>query len=70
MPRDRLAAMHQNAYLEDGDEFIPMEEDPEGPLKEFFKEIEEIRDNCEKVHSQVGRLSRSTALINIGCPLT
>lgn len=53
MPRDRLAAMQKNAYMEDGDEFIPVEEDPEGPLKDYFKEIEEIRDNCEKVNGKV-----------------
>ena len=29
MPRDRLAAMQKSAYMEDGDEFIPVEEDAE-----------------------------------------
>ena len=37
MPRDRLAAMQKSAYMEDGDEFIPFDEDPEGPLREYFK---------------------------------
>ena len=39
-----------------GDEFIPVEEDPEGPLKEYFKEIEEIRENCEKVNGKVAEV--------------
>lgn len=56
MPRDRLAAMQKNAYMEDGDEFIPVEDDPEGPLKDFFKDIETIRDNCDKVHNKVGEV--------------
>ena len=56
MPRDRLAAMQKTAYMDDGDEFIPVEEDPEGPLKDFFKEIETIRDNCDKVHNKVGEV--------------
>ena len=56
MPRDRLAAMQKSAYMEEGDEFIPVEEDPEGPLKEYFKEIEEIRENCEKVNSKVAEV--------------
>ncbi len=56
MPRDRLAAMQKSAYMEEGDEFIPVEEDPEGPLKEYFKEIEEIRENCEKVNGKVAEV--------------
>lgn len=56
MPRDRLAAMQKSAYMEEGDEFIPVEEDPEGPLKEYFKEIEEIRENCERVNGKVAEV--------------
>ena len=56
MPRDRLAAMQKHAYMEDGDDYIPVEDDPEGPLKDFFKEIEEIRDNCDKVNNKVGEV--------------
>ena len=24
-------------FFKDGDEYVPLEEDPEGPLKDFFK---------------------------------
>ena len=48
--------MQKSAYMEEGDEFIPVEEDPEGPLKEYFKEIEEIRENCEKVNGKVAEV--------------
>jgi len=57
-PKDRLAAMQKTAYVE-GDEFsVPMEEDAEGPLKDFFKEVEEIRTNCEKVETKVGEVQK------------
>jgi len=56
-PKDRLAAMQKNAYMEDGDDFnIPVDEDHEGPLKDFFKDIEEIRDSCEKVNTKVNEV--------------
>jgi len=56
-PKDRLAALQKNAYMEDGDDFnIPVDEDHEGPLKDFFKDIEEIRDNCEKVNTKVNEV--------------
>ena len=56
MPKNRLADMQKNAYMEDEDFAVPVDEDPEGPLKDFFKEIEEIRDNCEKVNAKVGEV--------------
>ena len=56
-PRDRLAAMQQNAYMEEGEDFnIPVDDEADGPLKDFFKEIEEIRDNCERVNQKVGEV--------------
>ena len=58
-PKDRLAAMQQNAYIEEGDDFnVDMQEDHEGPLKDFFKEVEEIRNNCEKVDVKIGEVKK------------
>jgi len=58
-PKDRLAAMQKSAYMEDGEDFaVPMEEDHEGPLKDFFKEVEEIRSGCEKIEIKVGEVKK------------
>ena len=37
---------------DDGDDSDDVDDDDnaQGPLKDYFKEIEEIRDNCEKVN--------------------
>ena len=53
MPKNRLADMQKNAYMEDEDFAVPVDEDPEGPLKDFFKEIEEIRTNCDKIDGKI-----------------
>ena len=66
-PKDRLAAMQQNAYIEEGDDFEVGMGDEEGPLKEFFKEVEDIRNNCEKVNTkieEVKKLQRQEAALN------
>ena len=39
-PKDRLAAMKKSAG-DDDDFSMPMDEDMEGPMKDFFKEVEE-----------------------------
>ena len=51
-PKDRLAAMQKTAG--DDDDFgVPMDEDMEGPLKDFFKDVEEIRTNCDKIDTKI-----------------
>ena len=57
-PKDRLAAMQQNAYIEEGDDFEVGMGDEEGPLKEFFKEVEDIRNNCEKVNTKIEEVKK------------
>jgi t-SNARE complex subunit (syntaxin) len=57
-PKDRLAAMQQNAYIEGDDDFEVGMEDQEGPLKDFFKEVEEIRNNCEKVDVKINEVKK------------
>ena len=51
-PKDRLAAMQQNADIQPGDD-CEVGMDDEGPLKDFFKEMEEIKANVEKVNAKV-----------------
>jgi len=56
-PKDRLAAMQKHAG--DDDDFgVPMDEDMEGPLKDFFKEVEEIRTNCDKIDSRINDVKK------------
>jgi len=57
-PKDRLAAMQQNAYIEEGDDCDIGMEDQDGPLKEFFKEVEDIRNNCEKVSAKIEEVKK------------
>ena len=51
-PKDRLAAMQKSAG-DDDDFSMPMDEDMEGPMKDFFKEVEEIRSTCDKVDGKI-----------------
>ena len=51
-PKDRLAALKKSAG-DDDDFSVPMGEDMEGPLKDFFKEVEEIRTNCDKIDGKI-----------------
>ena len=50
--------MQQNAYIEEGDMEVDMQEDHEGPLKDFFKDIEEARNNCEKIDSKINEVKK------------
>ena len=56
-PKDRLAAMQQNADIQPGDD-CEVGMDDEGPLKDFFKEMEEIKANCEKVNTKVAEVKK------------
>ena len=57
-PKDRLAAMQKHAGGDDDDFNIPMDEDMEGPLKDFFKEVEEIRTNCGKIDGKISDVKK------------
>jgi len=59
MPKDRLAAMQQKAGGDDEDFAVPVDEEMEGAMKDFFKDIEEIRTNCDKIDAKI-RMSRSS----------
>ena len=56
-PKDRLAAMQQNADIQPGDD-CEVGMDEEGPLKDFFKEMEEIKANVEKVNAKVTEVKK------------
>ena len=53
MPKDRLAAMQQKAGGDDEDFAVPVDDEMEGAMKDFFKEIEEIRSNCDKIDNKI-----------------
>ena len=56
-PKDRLAAMQQNADIQPGDD-CEVGMDEEGPLKDFFKDMEEIKANVEKVNTKVAEVKK------------
>jgi len=58
-PKDRLAAMQANAYFEEDDSFnIPIDEETEGHMKEFFKEVEEVRDLADKIDAKINEVKK------------
>ena len=68
-PKDRLAAMRQDAQIEEGDFSVDMQEDHEGPLKDFFKEIEDIRNDCNKIFTKVTEVKRlQSEILNSASP--
>jgi len=43
----------QSAAGDDEDFAVPVDEDMEGPMKDFFKEIEELRSGCDKIDAKI-----------------
>ena len=52
MPRDLTKKM-QSVAGEDDDFAVPVDDEMEGAMKDFFKEIEEIRTNCDKIDGKI-----------------
>ena len=52
MPRDLTKKM-QSAAGDDEDFAVPVDDEMEGPMKDFFKEIEELRNNCDKIDGKI-----------------
>lgn len=49
-PRDRLQNLQARAYFGDDDEYtIPVDEDDNGPMQKFFKEVEDLREVVNQV---------------------
>lgn len=58
-PRDRLAAMQQAAYFEEGDDYgVGMQEAMDGPMQEFFQEMEELRGILGQIEQDIGRVKQ------------
>ena len=49
--------MKENAYIEEGDDF-EINVDDDGPVKDFLKEIEEIKNNVEKVNAKIEEVKK------------
>ena len=55
--KDRLAAMQKDADIQPGDDCeVGVEE--QGPMKDFFKDMEEIKANIEKVNIKVTEVKK------------
>jgi hypothetical protein len=49
-PRDRLQNLQAQAYFGDDDEYaVPIDEDDHGPMKKFFREIEDLREVVNQI---------------------
>jgi len=49
-PRDRLQNLQSQAYFGDDDDYhIPIDEDDNGPMQKFFREVEELRGVVDQV---------------------
>ena len=53
MPKDRLAAMQQKAGGDDEDFAVPVDDEIEGSMATYLKDIEEIRSNCDKIDNKM-----------------
>ena len=52
MPRDLTKKM-QSVAGEDEDFAVPVDDEMEGQMKDFFREIEELRSNCDKIDGKI-----------------
>ena len=66
MPRDLTKKM-QTAAGDDEDFAVPVDEDMEGPMKDFFKEIEELRTGCDKIDAKIKDVKKLQSDI-LSCP--
>lgn len=57
-PRDRMAAMQAQAYFEEGDYQIPMDDDMDPKMQEFFRQIEELRDTAAQVQNDINKVKK------------
>ena len=57
-PRDRMAAMQAQAYFGEEDDFnIPIDDEP-GPMQDFFREIEEMRETANLVKRDIDKVKK------------
>ena len=63
-PKDRLAAMQKDADIQPGEDCEVGMED-QGAMKDFFKDMEEIKANVEKVNGKVTEVKKlQSAILN------
>ena len=53
-----MAAMQQQAYLEDDDFQMGMNDDHDPDMQEFFRQIEEMRDTANQVQREVDKVRK------------
>ena len=53
-----MAAMQQQAYLEDDDFHMDMHDDHDPAMQEFFRQIEEMRDTATQVQRDVDKVKK------------
>lgn len=59
--------MQEKAYIEEGDDSMVNMDDHEGALKDFFKEVEDIRNDCNKIDTKVKEIKKLQSEI-LGSP--
>ena len=58
-PRDRLGAMQAQAYFEGEDDYnIPMDDDMDPRMQEFFHNIETMRDTANQVQNDINKVKK------------
>ena len=57
-PKDRMAQMQSQAYFEEGDYNIPMDDDMDPKMQEFFRQIEELRDTAAQVQNDINKVKK------------
>lgn len=64
-PKNRLQDLQANAYFDNDDSFdIPVDEE-DGPMKDFFKEVEEVREVADKIDAKIQEVKKlQVAILN------
>jgi len=55
-----MAAMQQQAYLEDDDTMMDMNDEHDPAMQEFFRQIEEMRDTAQQVAKEVDKVKKNS----------
>ncbi len=52
-PRDRLQNLQAQAYFGDDDDYhIPIDEEDNGPMQKFFRDVEDLRNVVDQVKTK------------------
>ena len=60
MPRDRLGALQAQAYFDDNEDYqVGMDDEQmDGPMAQFFQEMEEMRTNTTQIESDIQKVKK------------